>query len=127
MSKIISVENLVKEYQNRFIAVRGVSFSVEKGEVFALLGPNGAGKTTTLEILEGIKSQTSGKVEVLGFDNITQNEEIKKRIGVQLQSTEYLNYVTTSELITLFASFYNKRVDSIEVLSRVDLTDKKDS
>ena len=70
MSKIISVENLVKEYQNRFIAVRGVSFSVEKGEVFGILGPNGAGKTTTLEIIECLKPQTSGDVTVLGFDNI---------------------------------------------------------
>jgi len=127
MSKIISVENLVKEYQNRFVAVRNISFSVEKGEVFALLGPNGAGKTTTLEIIEGIKSQTSGKVEVLGYDNITQTEEIKKHIGVQLQSTEYMDYVTTSEFITLFASFYKKKVDPIEVLSRVNLQDKHTS
>jgi ABC-2 type transport system ATP-binding protein len=127
MSKIISVENLVKEYQNRFVAVRNISFSVEKGEVFALLGPNGAGKTTTLEIIEGIKSQTSGKVEVLGYDNITQTEEIKKHIGVQLQSTEYMDYVTTSEFITLFASFYKKRVDPIEMLSRVNLQDKHTS
>ena len=67
MASVIEVQNLKKNY-NGFEAVRGISFAVEKGEIFGILGPNGAGKTTTLEILEGLKKKTSGKVSVLGLD-----------------------------------------------------------
>jgi ABC-2 type transport system ATP-binding protein len=124
MPAVISVENLTKEYQDHFQAVRGISFFVEKGEAFGILGPNGAGKSTTLEIIEGLRAQTTGLVNVLGFDNRTHSKEIKKHIGVQLQSTEYLDRITLSELVKLFASFYNKRVNPMEVLAKVGLQKK---
>ncbi len=121
MSHVIEVTELKKTYQlprrdrkagqNTFEAVKGVSFSVEQGEIFGILGPNGAGKTTTLEIIEGLKQQSGGSVMVLGLDNKSQAPEIKKRIGVQLQSSEYLNLLTLAELLELFASFYGKKAD----------------
>src|ERR1700722_13912727 len=118
MPPVIKVENLVKEYQEHFQAVRGISFSVEKGEAFGILGPNGAGKSTTLEILEGLREQTSGKCTILGLDNLKDMNEIKKRIGVQLQSTEYLDKVTLGELVSLFGSFYGKRVKPKDALAK---------
>jgi ABC-2 type transport system ATP-binding protein len=137
MSHVIEVTELKKIYQlprkdrgagqAAFEAVKGVSFSVEKGEIFGILGPNGAGKTTTLEIIEGLKQQTSGAVTVLGLDNKTQAPEIKKRIGVQLQSSEYLNLLTLGELLELFASFYGKTADVPQLLGFVNLQDKQNS
>src|SRR3990167_1533972 len=109
MASVIEVQNLKKNY-NGFEAVRGISFAVEKGEIFGILGPNGAGKTTTLEILEGLKKKTSGKVSVLGLDIDEHELEIKKRIGVQLQSSGYFDHLTLSELLHLFASFYGKKI-----------------
>lgn len=105
MQKVIEVKSLVKNYKNTH-AVQGASFFVEKGEIFGILGPNGAGKTTTLEIIEGLKQQTSGQVTVLGFDNLKSASEIRKRIGVQLQTSQYLPYLTLGELLDLFASLY---------------------
>jgi ABC-2 type transport system ATP-binding protein len=110
-----------------FTAVNKVSFSVEKGEIFGLLGPNGAGKTTTLEILEGLKKQDSGEVTVLGFDNLKQTDEIKKRIGVQLQESGYLPNLTLGELLKLFSSFYHHQTDTKWLLKLVDLENKEDS
>ncbi|HYV33808.1 MAG TPA: ATP-binding cassette domain-containing protein, partial [Candidatus Limnocylindria bacterium] len=114
MSNVIEVSNLKKTYPlpkskngiKTFEAVKGISFVVDKGEIFGILGPNGAGKSTTLEIIEGLKTQTSGKVEVLSLDNLLKTSEIKNRIGVQLQSSEYLPYLTLGELLDLFASIY---------------------
>jgi ABC-type multidrug transport system ATPase subunit len=105
MQKVIEVKDLVKDYKTTH-AVQGVSFSVEKGEIFGILGPNGAGKTTTLEIIECLKPQTSGKVTVLGFDNLESPNAIKNKIGVQLQSSQYLHHLSLSELLDLFRSFY---------------------
>ncbi len=120
---VIKVANLKKSYK-KFEAVKGISFTVERGEIFGILGPNGAGKTTTLEIIEGLKHQTAGTVEVLGFGNLQNPEEIKKHIGVQLQSSEYLPILNLGELLNLFASLYKKRVDQKAVLARVGLEDK---
>lgn len=114
MLSIIEVKNLKKSYafskpkngQKTFEAVKGISFAVQKGEIFGILGPNGAGKTTTLEIIECLKPQTSGQVTVLGFDNLQSPDEIKKRVGVQLQSSQYLHHLSLGELLDLFASLY---------------------
>ncbi len=124
--KVIQVADLAKKYKHSE-AVRGISFEVFKGEIFGILGPNGAGKTTTLEIIECLKKQTAGKCEVLGLDNLAKPEQIKKRIGVQLQSSEYLNLLTLGELIQLFASLYKTKVDPIEVLKKVNLEEKVDA
>ena len=85
---IISVKNLVKNYGN-FQAVKGISFDVNEGEIFGLLGPNGAGKSTTLEIIETLRQKTSGEVIVDGINLDKNPNEIKKIIGVQLQSSGY--------------------------------------
>jgi ABC-2 type transport system ATP-binding protein len=120
---VIEIENLTKEYKS-FQAVKGISFQVMKGEVFGILGPNGAGKTTTLEIIEGLKKQTSGRCRVLGFDNLKESNQVKKRIGVQLQSSEYFDYLNISELLVLFASLYGHSIDPLELLKKVNLVDK---
>ncbi len=137
MSNVIEITNLKKTYQlpradrkegkTTFDAVKGTSFSVEKGEIFGILGPNGAGKTTTLEIIEGLKTQTSGDVVVLGLDNKTHADEIKKRIGVQLQASEYMNLMSLGELLELFASLYKKSANVDELLGFVNLVDKKNA
>src|SRR5688500_20368400 len=85
---IISVSNLVKNYGN-FLAVKGISFEVYEGELFGLLGPNGAGKSTTLEIIETLREKTSGEVLVDGLSLDKQPCDIKKIIGVHLQSSGY--------------------------------------
>ncbi len=113
-----------KEGQTIFEAVKGISFAVKQGEIFGILGPNGAGKTTTLEIIEGLKKQSAGTVSVLGLDNLSQSTDIKKRIGVQLQSSHYMQSMDLSELLDLFASFYNRSADIEKLLGFVNLTDK---
>lgn len=120
---IISVQNLVKNYGN-FQAVKGISFEVYEGEIFGLLGPNGAGKSTTLEIIETLRQKTSGKVVVNGFDLDTQPEQIKKIIGVQLQTSGFYPGLNLVQLINLFAGLYNKSVDPYELLDTVNLRDK---
>ncbi len=120
---IISVKNLTKKYGD-FVAVSNISFDVFEGEIFGLLGPNGAGKSTTLEIIETLRTKTSGKVIVAGFDLDKQANEIKKIIGVQLQSSGFYPGLNLVELIHLFCGLYNEEVDAIELLERVNLKDK---
>ncbi len=120
---IISVKNLVKNYGN-FQAVKGISFEVYEGEIFGLLGPNGAGKSTTLEIIETLRKKTSGEVIVNGFNLDTKPDEIKKIIGVQLQSSGYYPNLNLIDLIELFNGLYNKHIKPLELLEMVNLKDK---
>jgi ABC-2 type transport system ATP-binding protein len=120
---IISVKNLIKNYGD-FKAVKDISFDVYEGEIFGLLGPNGAGKSTTLEIIETLRTKTSGQVIVDGLDLDKQPDEIKKIIGVQLQSSGFYPSLTLLELIQLFAGLYNKKVEPMELLKKVNLQDK---
>ena len=122
-NSIIRVENLVKNY-GQFEAVKSVSFNVEEGEIFGLLGPNGAGKSTTLEIIETLRPKTSGKVLVNGFDLDKEPGEIKKIIGVQLQTSGFYPGLNLLELIKLFSGLYNRDVDAMELLKKVNLVDK---
>ena len=122
-NSIIRVENLVKNY-GHFEAVKSVSFNVEEGEIFGLLGPNGAGKSTTLEIIETLRPKTSGKVFVNGFDLDKEPGEIKKIIGVQLQTSGFYLGLNLLELIKLFSGLYNRDVDAMELLKKVNLVDK---
>ena len=121
--KIISVQNLVKNYGS-FEAVRGLSFEVAEGEIFGLLGPNGAGKSTTLEIIETLRTKTSGKIWVDGFDLDESPQEIKKIIGVQLQTSGFYPGLNLIELIKLFAGLYNRDVNAMELLDSVNLREK---
>lgn len=120
---IISVNNLVKNYGN-FQAVKGLSFDVYQGEIFGLLGPNGAGKSTTLEIIETLREKTGGKITVDGFDLDKHPNEIKKIIGVQLQSSGFYPGLNLLELIDLFSGLYNRKVNAMELLEMVNLKDK---
>ena len=122
-NKIISVENLVKNYGS-FHAVKSISFDVYEGEIFGLLGPNGAGKSTTLEIIETLRDKTSGKVTVGGLDLDEQPSAIKKIIGVQLQSSGFYPGLNLLEIIKLFSGLYNKQTDPIALLEKVNLVDK---
>ncbi len=120
---IISVNDLIKNYGD-FQAVKGISFEVHEGEIFGLLGPNGAGKSTTLEIIETLREKTSGKIYVDGFDLDESSNDIKKIIGVQLQSSGYYPGLNLTELIILFGGLYNEKVDPIQLLDTVNLRDK---
>lgn len=123
---IISVQDLVKNYDD-FQAVKGISFEVYEGEIFGLLGPNGAGKSTTLEIIETLREKTSGKIMVDGIDLDQEPNEIKKIIGVQLQTSGYYPNLNLVELIDLFAGLYNRSINALELLDSVNLRDKAKS
>ncbi len=123
MSKIIEVQDLVKKYGD-FTAVKGISFSVNEGEIFGLLGPNGAGKSTTLEIIETLRPKTAGKVFVDGMNLDREPDEIKKIIGVQLQTSGYYPLLNLTELIKLFSGLYNQKADATALLNLVNLKDK---
>ncbi|MBC7826299.1 MAG: ABC transporter ATP-binding protein [Chitinophagaceae bacterium] len=120
---IISVKDLHKKYGS-FEAVKGISFEVYQGEIFGLLGPNGAGKSTTLEIIETLREKTSGEVWVNGFNLDKDPDEIKKVIGVQLQTTGFYPSLNLVELIELFEGLYNQKVNHKELLRLVNLEDK---
>jgi ABC-2 type transport system ATP-binding protein len=120
---IISVQNLVKNYGS-FQAVKDISFEVYEGEIFGLLGPNGAGKSTTLEIIETLRDKTAGKIIVDGLDLDKSPNEIKKIIGVQLQTSGFYPGLNLIELIKLFSGLYNREVDAMELLKKVNLADK---
>jgi ABC-2 type transport system ATP-binding protein len=123
---IISVKNLHKSYGS-FEAVKGISFAVHTGEIFGLLGPNGAGKSTTLEIIETLRAKTSGEVWVNGFDLDKDPGEIKKIIGVQLQTSGFYPGLNLIELIELFEGLYNRKVDHKQLLELVNLEEKSKS
>src|SRR5579863_6698113 len=120
---IISVRDLTKKYGD-FEAVRGISFDVMEGEIFGLLGPNGAGKSTTLEIIETLREKSGGQVTVDGFDLDKYPSEIKKIIGVQLQTSGYYPGLNLTELIELFGGLYNRTVRPMDFLDMVNLRDK---
>ncbi|MEO6733191.1 MAG: ABC transporter ATP-binding protein [Ferruginibacter sp.] len=123
MKTIISVKDLKKNYGS-FEAVKGISFDVFEGEIFGLLGPNGAGKSTTLEIIETLRQKTSGKVMVDGLDLDKEPGNIKKIIGVQLQTSGFYPGLNLIELIELFAGLYNQPVEPMGLLKLVNLADK---
>ena len=126
MDEAVRVEGLVKRFGS-FTAVDGVSFAVKAGEIFGILGPNGAGKTTTLEVIEGLQKPTQGQVTVLGMDILKQPQRIKARIGVQLQSSSYFDYLSLRELLTLMGRFFGKRVQPDGLLEQVGLLEKAKS
>jgi ABC-2 type transport system ATP-binding protein len=122
----VEVADLRKSYGS-LQAVRGISFTVAEGEVFALLGPNGAGKTTTVEILEGFRRRDSGRVSVLGFDPATGDRRLKQQMGIVLQTTGVDPYLTVAETVDMFRGYYPHPRPRDEVLGLVGLEDKRDS
>ena len=127
MSALLSVKDLKKKYPDGFEAVKGISFEVQKGEVFGILGPNGAGKTTTLEMIEGLRSITDGRVELDGIDVQKSPDKVKERIGIQLQSSSFFPNLSLVELLQLFNDLYAENSDPLELLREVGLEEKAKS
>lgn len=119
----IEVNDLFKSY-GPVVAVRGISFRVQEGQVFALLGPNGAGKTTTLEILEGHRTRSGGRVAVLGLDPESGGSRLRERIGVVLQSAGIDAELSVHEALSLYASFYLRPLPVEELIVLVGLEEK---
>ena len=126
MANPIEVAGLTKSY-GPLEAVKGIDFEVCAGEVFGLLGPNGAGKTTTVEILEGLRPRSGGKVSVLGCDPGVQTLQLKDRVGVCLQSTRLQDKLKVHEAIELFAALYTRSVNATQLLKRLQLWEKREA
>jgi ABC-2 type transport system ATP-binding protein len=120
------VRDLRKAYGD-VLAVNGLNLEVARGECFGLLGPNGAGKTTTIEICEGLLGADSGTVEVLGLNWDNEPDKLKERLGVQLQDTKLAEKLTVAETLRMFRSFYRQRKTVDEVISLVELGEKRDA
>ena len=123
MSNIIDVHGLTKRYGDQTV-VKGIDFSVKKGEIFGILGPNGAGKTTTLEMLEALRTIDDGTAVIDGIDVAKHPKKIKDIIGIQLQSTNFYDHLTLTEQLRMFASLYGSKVDVAALLAKVQLTEK---
>jgi ABC-2 type transport system ATP-binding protein len=122
----IVVEDLTKSYGD-VEAVRGISFTVEEGRVFAFLGPNGAGKTTTVEICEGFRPPTSGTVRVLGHDPAKGDRSLKERIGIVLQTTGVDLFMTVAETVQMYRGAYPSPRPLDEIVELVGLKEKRDT
>ena len=119
----IVVDGLRKSY-GAVEAVRGVSFTVEDGEVFGLLGPNGAGKTTTIEILEGYRKRDAGDVTVLGIDPHNGGRKLRERVGLVLQEAAVPPMLSVTELVELYRGYYPSPRPAAEIIELVGLTEK---
>ena len=126
MKNIIVVKDLKKKYGST-TTVKGVSFNVKEGEVFGILGPNGAGKTTTLEMIEALRPIDGGSVVLDGIDVAKNPDDVKKIIGIQLQSTSFFDKLTLREQLQLFDGLYDETTDPNTLLEYVQLTDKSKS
>ena len=118
MKAILEVFNLTKSFRS-LKAVDDVSFSIPKGSCFGLLGPNGAGKTTTIEIIEGIKKPTTGKILYKGKE---RNSNFSSEMGIQFQTTALMDYLTTYEVLKLFSKLYRhtKSIDELIEICQLD-------
>ncbi len=122
----IEVKDLTKSYDD-VAAVDGLDLEIQVGEIFAMLGPNGAGKTTTVEILEGYRDRDGGEVRVLGYDPGPERRLLKPLIGIVLQSTGVDRYLTVSETIEMYASYYPHPRPTGEIVELVGLENKRDA
>jgi len=126
MSTILKVKNLTKIYDGKPV-VDGISFEVRRGEIFGILGPNGAGKTTTLEMIETMREIDGGTITVDGLDVASQQDEVKRIIGVQPQTPAFQDKQKLSEIIEMFAAAYGERVSAKQFLDDVQLGEKANS
>jgi ABC-2 type transport system ATP-binding protein len=123
---VIKVEGLVKSYDGTRV-VDGVSFEVERGEIFAILGPNGAGKTTTVESIAGLRRPDEGRISVLGLDPSKDVADLRRKIGIQLQESQLPDRIEVWEALDLYASFYERPADWAELLDRLGLAEKRNT
>jgi ABC-2 type transport system ATP-binding protein len=126
MTLALRCQALEKRYGD-VIAVNGLSLEVQRGECFGLLGPNGAGKTTTIEILEGLLTPDAGDVEILGLRWQTNAQELRERLGVQLQETQLPEKLSVGEILEVSRSFYREGSTVDELVRIVGLESKRDS
>lgn len=120
---IVVVKNLDKSYDKKKV-VKGISFTVKKGEIFGILGPNGAGKTTTLEMMEAMRPIDGGTATLDGINVSEKPEKIKGIIGIQPQSASFEEKTKLTELLNFFAAAYGGKVDAMKLLKDVQLDDK---
>jgi ABC-2 type transport system ATP-binding protein len=121
---------VIQELRKSFadvVAVNGLNLKVERGECFGLLGPNGAGKTTTIEICEGLISPDTGTVQMLGHSWRDRANELRQRIGIQLQETQFPEKLTVEEVISFFRSFFSQGLTVEQVITMVQLDEKRKS
>jgi ABC-2 type transport system ATP-binding protein len=118
---VIEVTGLRRVYGGGFEAVRGISFTVDRGEVFALLGTNGAGKTSTVELLEGLAPPTDGRIRVLGHDPYAERAAVRPRTGVMLQEGGFPSELTVDETARMWAGCVSGARPPLEVLELVGL------
>ena len=124
MGSVIEVDNLRKRY-GAHVAVEDVSFQVRRGEIFGLLGRNGAGKTTTVECLQGLRRADGGRVRVLGLDPQRHTQQLRRRIGCQLQEAALPNRLKVWEALDLFASLTPAATDWRVLMDQWGLADKR--
>jgi ABC-2 type transport system ATP-binding protein len=123
---VIEIEHLHKRYGD-VVAVDDVSLTIEPNEIFGIIGTNGAGKTTTVECLTGVRTPDRGRISVLGFDPVTQRDEIRTRVGVQLQASNLPDRLSVFEALDLYASFYPDPRDPDELIELLGLTHRRDA
>lgn len=123
---VIEIEHLHKRYGD-VVAVDDVSLGVAANEIFGIIGVNGAGKTTTVECLTGVRTPDRGRISVLGFDPATQRDEIRARVGVQLQASNLPDRLSVHEALDLYASFYPDPRDPDELIDLLGLTHRRDA
>jgi ABC-2 type transport system ATP-binding protein len=123
---VVEVDHLIRRY-GQLAAVNDISFSIRQGEIFGMLGPNGAGKSTTLEIIEGLRTATSGTARVLGMDVSHNRRAVQQQIGVQLQATTFFENLTVREMISLFTSLYPRSLKPSDLIREVALEEKAKS
>jgi ABC-2 type transport system ATP-binding protein len=126
MPSVIEVEHLRKSYGST-VAVDGVSLEVAEGEIFGLIGPNGAGKTTTVECVQGLRRSDAGRVRVLGLDPQSQAQELRRRIGCQLQEAALPDRIKVWEALDLFASFVPGASDWRALMEQWGLAEKRNA
>ncbi|MEI7845571.1 MAG: ABC transporter ATP-binding protein [Chloroflexota bacterium] len=124
-NSVIEVRDFRKTYGNT-VAVDGISFSVQQGEIFGLLGPNGAGKTSTMECLEGLRAPSAGSLRVAGLDPANESRKLGQLIGVQLQSAGLPESITPDEAMKFFCAYHNV-APRFDLLERLGLLEKRDT
>ncbi len=123
---VVSVQDLRVRY-GATVAVDGISLNIRRGEIFGILGPNGAGKTTTVECIGGLRTPDEGTISVLGLDARRDRDELRQRVGIQLQSSELPDKLAVGEALELFAAFYDDPADPDELMTLLGLTEKRDT
>jgi len=126
MNNIIEVSHLRKTYGTT-IAVEDVSLTVKKGEIFGIIGPNGAGKTTAVESIMGLRQPDGGSVRIMGLDPRTQGNELRQRVGIQLQEANLPSYLKVWEALDMLSTFYEKTIPWEPLLEQWGLSDKRNT